>query len=483
MANSSLDLDSKAFEDLLQKSSELVLNQFKELETKKAYHDFPQKEVESWFDEPLPFQGMNDDDLLALTKEKVLDTATNNLGPYMYAYVMAGGSQMSIIAEKLAATINQNVGKWHLSPAINEVEKRVVQWAGEMTGFGRNIGGVLVSGGSAANLTGLTVARNILFEKDTIREKGLFNIRPVTVYSSTEVHGCVDKSIEELGIGTDHLRKIDTKKDFTINLEVLERTIQEDIDKGFTPFCIIGSAGTVNTGAIDDLTALSRIAKKYGLWFHVDGAYGGLAATLPSIKKEYKGMELADSVAVDFHKWLYTSFEVGCLLVRDWDTLKRTYFRKAAYLDNTFEQDKGRLDFNEHYFQLSRNAKALKVWMNLKFYGFTAIQEMMQKDIDLAHYLADQVEKCIDFELHSVSHLAVTCFQYKGKLTSQKEITRLNQQLIPALEKDGRVFIAATTLKGKFALRACLINHRMHEGTVDYLIHVVRDVGARLSES
>ena len=476
----SLDLNPDEFKDLLNLSTDLVLQQHDALDTKKAYHHFPQKEIEAWFDEPLPRHGMDNSELLKLTKEKVLNTATNNLGPYMYAYVMAGGSQMSIIAEKLAATINQNVGKWHLAPAINEIEKRVVQWAGEMTGFGQDVGGVLVSGGSAANLTGLTVARNIFFEKHKIREKGLFNMSPFTVYASNEVHGCVDKSIEELGIGTDQLRRVATNPDFTVNLVAMEQAIQQDLENGLTPFCIIGNAGTVNTGAIDDLTALSALAKKYELWFHIDGAYGGLVATLPSLENEYQGMELADSVAVDFHKWLYSSFEAGCLLVKDWDILKRTYFKKAAYLDTELEQDKGRLDFNEHYFQLSRNAKALKVWMGLKSYGFQRIQEMQQKDIDLTHYLAEQVDAADDFQLKSVSHLAVACFRYKGTLSNNDEITSLNQRMLPALEKDGRVFITGTKLNGEFAIRACLINHRMHKGTVDYLINVVREVGNQL---
>ncbi|MCP4460960.1 MAG: pyridoxal-dependent decarboxylase [Cytophagales bacterium] len=480
MQNNSLDLSPKEFEMLLHEASDLVLQQHADIDNKKAFHYFSQKEIESWFDEPLPRHGMDNSELMALTKEKVLDTATNNLGPYMFAYVMAGGSQMSIIAEKLAATINQNVGKWHLAPAINEIERRVIQWAGEMTGFGNSVGGVLVSGGSAANLTGLIVARNIFFEKYNIREQGLFNMPPFTLYASNEVHGCVDKSIEELGIGTNQLRRIATNADFTINLEALEQAIEKDITEGLTPFCVIGNAGTVNTGAIDDLMALSQIAKKYHLWFHIDGAYGGLVATLPSIKNEYKGMDLADSVAVDFHKWLYSAFEAGCLLVKDWDLLKRTYFKKAAYLDTELEEDKGRLDFNEHHFQLSRNAKALKVWMGLKSYGFERIQKMQQKDIDLTRYLAEQLNEADDFELTSVSHLAIACFRYKGTLTHEEQISSLNQRMIPALEKDGRVFITGTKLKGEFAIRACLINHRMHKGTVDYLIKVVREVGSSL---
>jgi len=473
--NNSLDFSPEQFEKILHKASQLVLNQHDALESKKAYHYFPQKEVEGWFDESLPQSGMDFELLLSEVKENVLDTATNNLGPYMYAYVMAGGTQVSIIAELLAATINQNVGKWHLAPAINEIERRVIQWGGEITGFGEEAAGVLVSGGSAANLAGLEVASNIFFEKQGVRQKGLFEMKPFTVYASSEVHGCVDKSIEELGIGTDQFRKISVNDDFTINLDALEQNIKDDIANGFTPFCIVGNAGTVNTGAIDDLNALADLAEKYKLWFHVDGAYGGLLGTLPSIQELYKGIERADSLAVDFHKWLYQTFEGGCVLVRDWNQLKRSYFKVASYLDARMEEA-GRVNFNEHYFQLSRNAKALKIWMSLKAYGFAAIQEMMQKDLDLATYLSEQVQESDDFELIADSDLAISCFRYVKGLESEDAIDEFNRKLIQALEKDGRVFITGTTINNKFVIRACLINHRMSEQTIDYLLNVLREV-------
>lgn len=478
--NNTLDFPPEQFEKLLNKTSGLVINQLSSLEEKKAYYYFPQKEVERWFDEPLPTEGMNPEEVIDLFKELVMDTATNNVGPYMYAYVMAGGSQMSLLAEKLTATINQNVGKWHLGPAVSEIEKRVVQWAGELTTFGKNCGGVMVSGGSAANLAGLTVARNIFFEKEKIREQGLFGMKPFTVYASTEVHGCVDKSLMELGIGTDHLRKIEVNPDFTINLDALKAAIEKDKVDGFIPFCVVGNAGTVNTGAIDDLTAISAIAKEHGMWFHIDGAYGGLPTCLKSIQKKYKGIELADSLALDFHKWMYQTFEAGCLLVKDFSILQRTYYKQASYLDTRLEEQ-GRTNFNEHYFQLTRNAKAVKVWMSLKTYGMKKLKAMIQKDIDLAHYLAQQVDKADDFELKSTSHLAVTCFRYTNGLKDEKAIDELNRKLIPALEKDGRVFITGTTLHNQFVIRACLINHRMHEGTVDYLMKVIREIGLQIN--
>lgn len=481
MMNNTLDLDITALQELLNKSSQLVLEQFDQVQEQPGYHDFSQQEVASWFDEPLPDKAMESDRLLAFVKDKILNTATGNFGPHMYAYVMAGGTQVSVIAEQLAATINQNLGKWHLGPAMNEIEQRVVKWGAEMLGYPGEAGGIMVSGGSAANLAGLTVARNVFFDKLNIRKKGLFGQKPFVVYTSKEVHGCVDKSLEVLGIGTDNLRKIETLPDFTIDLEALEDQIIEDQQNGLLPFCIIGNAGTVNTGAIDDLDGLADLAEKYGLWYHVDGAYGALAVALPAIKHKYKGMERADSIAIDFHKWLYQTYEAGCVLIRDWSTLKSAYYKEADYLDTQSEDDK-RLDLNKYSFQLSRNAKAFKVWMSLKAYGFEAIREMIQKDVDLAKYLAEAVAVAPDFELCAGSDLAITCFRYTGRLSNRNEIEQLNKHLIPALEKDGRVFITGTKLNGEFVIRACFINHRKSIETTDYLLNVIREIGQELEK-
>jgi glutamate/tyrosine decarboxylase-like PLP-dependent enzyme len=475
-----LDLSQKEFKVLLDRTTELVLKQFEDIYNRKGYHNYSQSEVESWFNEPLPREGLDNGILLDYVEEKVLNTATGNIGPHMYAYVMAGGNQIGIIAEMLAATINQNIAKWHLAPAINEIEKRIVQWSSELIGFGESVGGVLVGSGSSANLDGLTVARNIFFEKSDIRNRGLFAVKPFTVYCSTETHSCIDKSVQILGIGSDQLKKININDDFTIDLSALEARIQKDIENGLLPFCIIGNAGTVNTGAIDDLAGLSEIAKKHNLWFHIDGAYGALASSLENKKHLYSGIKLADSIALDFHKWLYQPFEVGCLLVKNWDLLKRTYFTQASYLNNNPDDSDGKLDFNQHHFQLSRNAKALKVWMSIKSYGFVKIKTMIQKDIELTDYLSEQIRQSNDFEIKAASELAICCFRYKGTMKDNRDIIELNQKLVPALEEDGRVFITGTKLHGEFVLRACLINHRKDRKSVDYLLNVIRDVADNL---
>ncbi len=477
----SLDFSPAEFQEILNKTTDILIQQYAHLDAQKGFNAPPQATLATWFDEPLPREATDAVAVLNEAKAKVFDVATGNMGQNMYAYVMSGGNQMSTIAEMLMSTIDQNNAKWHLAPSMAEIEKRVVAWTAEMIGFTPEAGGAMVSGGSEANLAGLTVARNVFFERLDIKKNGLFGQKPFTVYCSNETHSCVDKSVVLLGIGTNHIRKIATHTDFTINLKTLEAQIKADKKAGFTPFCIVGNAGTVNTGAIDDLEGLANIAKKHGLWLHIDGAYGGLAASLPSLRAKYAGMELADSIALDFHKWLYQPFEIGCVLVKNWAMLRTTYFKQADYLDTQFEaKTSEKIEFNEHYFQLSRNAKAFKVWLSVKTYGFAAIQQMIQKDIDLTHYLADLITQSTDFELKSVADLAVVCFRFIGNLTSEAEITALNARLIPALEADGRIFIASTKLNNALVLRACLINHRKQKASVAFLLETIRDVAKQL---
>ena len=472
-----LDSSLSEFSEQLSKACELVISRYKDLDNAKAYAGFSPTEVESWFDESLPAKGLDFDELLNLIKEKVLNTATMNVGPYMYAYVMSGGNQISIIAELLVASINQNVGKWHLAPSMTELEKRVVKWGAEFVGYPSSAGGVLVSGGSAANLISLTVARNIFLEGAGVRQRGLFDIPPLRVYASNEVHGCVDKSIETLGIGSDNIQKISTNPDFTINLEELVHRIEADLSAGYCPFCIVGNAGTVNTGAIDDLDKLAEIAQKYKMWYHVDGAYGGLGAAVKNRRPLFKGIEKADSLALDFHKWLYQPFEGGCALIKNWDSLHRTFQREASYLSSDKQND-GRLDFNDYGFQLSRNAKSLKIYMTFKAFGGDRLRKAIADDIENTRYLAKLVTEAPDFKQCSDVVLGIVCFQFLGaKGGTTTHINQLNKKMIPALERDGRVFIAGTTLNESSVIRACLINHRQEPKHLSFLLQVIREVG------
>ena len=479
--NESLDYPIEVFENLLAKACSMVSDRYKNLDEASTYAGLSPAEVADWFDESLPREQMDPAQLLEQVRSQVMDTATLNIGPHFYAYVNTGGTQISMIAELLSAAVNQNLGKWHLAPVMCEIEKRVISWCSELIRYSDNAGGVLVSGGSAANLAGLTVARNIMFEKQGVRERGLFGMSPMIVYASSEVHGCVDKSVEQLGIGVQHLRKIPSAADNRIDLDELKKQIERDKADGLQPFCLVGNAGTVNSGAIDPLDALADIAAEEGLSFHVDGAYGGLAGALDEVRELYKGLERADSIAIDFHKWLYQPFEAGCVLVKGWDKLERTYNKSASYL-STDDQSDNRFDFNKYNFQLSRNAKALKIWMSFKAYGADRIKAAIQKDIELTRYLEAQLEHASDFELCNRAELSVCCFRYIGSQDAGNAslIDKLNTDIIPALENDARIFITGTLLGGRPVIRACQINHRKQEKHIDFLLEVIREVGVGL---
>jgi len=473
--NFTLDRDLDDFGRELNTCVEMILRRYATMYADDPHPGIAPATVREWFDEPLPAKGMPVEQLLTDIDETVMRYPVLNLGTKMFAYVMSGGNQVSVMADLLAAALNQNVAKWHLAPAMTEIERRVIHWTADFIGLAQHRAGAMVSSGSAANLAGLTIARNLFAEARDVRARGLFGLQPMIVYASTQAHSSLDKAIELLGLGADNYRKIPSRGDHTIDLDALRASIAADRAAGLVPFCIVGNAGTVNTGAIDPLADLAAIAVEGDLWFHVDGAYGGLARSVAAKRSLYDGLELADSIALDYHKWLYQPYEVGCTLVRDWDVLRRTYYKTAEYLE--FGIDDDRFDISRHHFDLSRNAKAFKVWMSFKAYGAEAFAAMIAKDIELAEYLAARIIDSEDFELAAAGPLAIVCFRVVGNDGDDPAaIDRANAALLRSLEQDGRVFITGTVIDGRQVLRACIINHRMERADIDYLLMVIREV-------
>ncbi|MFT4582364.1 MAG: aromatic-L-amino-acid decarboxylase [Gammaproteobacteria bacterium] len=473
---SNLDRPLDDFQRDLAQCVDLIVERYRTLYDTNAHPGIEAETVREWFNEALPEAGLEMDEVLREVDDKVLAHPTMNIGTKMFAYVMSGGNQASVAADLIASALNKNAAKWHLAPSMTEIERRVIAWAAEFIGLEEHTGGAIVSSGSAANLTGLTVARNLFAEKFAVREKGLFGLAPLIVYGSNQTHNSVDKSVQLLGIGSDHYRKIPVLDDYTIDLDALHDEISKDKRDGLIPFCIVGNAGTVNTAAIDPLASLGEIARAHSLWFHVDGAYGGLAASLATKHDHYRGIALADSIALDYHKWLYQPYEVGCTLVRDWDTLKRTYHESAAYLD--YGTGEERFDVSRHHFDLSRNTKAFNVWMSFKAYGAANFRAMIAKDIAMAQYLAEITDTASDFELVASAALGIVCFRFLGdRPATDVEINALNARLLEALEQDGRIVFTSTILHGKQVIRACIINHRIRRTDIDILIKVIREVG------
>jgi glutamate/tyrosine decarboxylase-like PLP-dependent enzyme len=441
-------------------------------------------EIASLFDEPYPQEPQLMEAILGEVEKNILANSTLYLTPRFFGYINGSGNHAAILAELLAAAVNQLCAKWHFSPAASEVERRVIRWIAEFIGYAPEAGGCLLSGGSTGNLVGLAVARKQKAQFDAA-SLGMRGGPPVTVYVSQEGHASLEKSMMLLGMGRDQLRKIAVLDDFTIDLEALEKQVREDVRNGYQPICVVGNAGTTNTGAVDPVDALAEFCQKQNLWFHVDAAYGGPAARTEAAGRLFRGLDRADSVVINPHKWLYVPAEAACILVREPRALRDTFQIVADYLrEESDAGSDGPLDFKDYGPQLSRNFRALKVWMTFKAYGAKKLRAAIESNIEIMRYLADRIDQSTDFVRVAPVPLSVVCFQYRTSDNfirgDQKYLDDLNSRLPEALEKDGRVFLSGTKIVGKRVLRACSVNHRLHREDVDLLLDVIREVGGSL---
>lgn len=477
----SLDYTQEEFEKHLHDAIHVIGRLYDGLERKKVFQSNSVAEVKSLFDEPLPDSPTDIGTLLQRVEDEVYKHGTLSISPNFYAYVLSGGNHAALIGDMLGMAINQNTGKWHLGASAAEIELCVVRWIAEFTGFPVDTAGVIVSGGSSANLTCLKAARDFKAPFD-IRTKGIRGGPQMTMYVSTEGHSCLDKSADMTGIGREFLRKIPVKDDFTIDLGLLEQKILDDKAAGLLPICVIGNGGTVNTGAVDPLDALADLAARHNLWFHIDGAYGGPAAGTALAGGMFKGLERADSIATDAHKWFYVQFEAGVALVRNRKALQSAFSVIPDYLRSN-DVETGRYDVTEYNFQLSRNFKALKVWMTFKAYGTDALRTAIQNNIRTMQYLASLVDSANDFERLAPAPLSIVCFRYRTEEKQFRDddeyLSLLNKNILVEAERDGRVFITGTILRGKHVLRACSVNHRTESRHVEYLLMVMREIGKR----
>jgi glutamate/tyrosine decarboxylase-like PLP-dependent enzyme len=402
-----------------------------------------------------------------------------NIHPRFWGWVIGTGTPSGMLAEMLAAAMNPNLGGG--DHVANYVESQVLDWAKEMLGYPGDASGLLVSGASMANLVGLTVARNVKAGFD-IRSDGLAAAeRPLVLYASQETHNSVQKAVELLGLGSHALRLIPVNDQFQIDLEVLEATITADRQTGRQPFCIVGNAGTVNTGAFDDLEALGDICAREQLWFHVDGAFGALAALSPELRPLVRGMQRADSLTFDYHKWMYVPFEAGCILVRREPDHRQAFALSADYLaHNQRGLAAGKHWFSEYGVQLSRGFRALKIWFSLKEHGIETYGRLVQQNVDQAHYLGDLVERHPALECLAPAALNIVCFRFNPGGVDDETLNDLNKELLIQLHESGIAAPSYTTLNRRYALRVCIVNHRSRTEDFDLLVSEVTRLGQEL---
>jgi glutamate/tyrosine decarboxylase-like PLP-dependent enzyme len=436
----------------------------------------------SLFDQPLPLEGRPFEEVLAFVREHVMPFPFGNSHPRFFGFINATADPVGITADYLAAAMNPNC--WGGDHAAVHVENEVMRWISEIVGYPATAEGILVSGGSMANFTALAVARRAV-TPGNVREDGLAGEgRPrLVVYASDQVHHCVDKAVDLLGIGTSNLRKIPTDEKFRIRTELLEAAIAEDRRAGLSPAIVVGNAGTVNTGAIDPLDQIAEVCRRESVWFHADGAYGAMARLSPTLAPLFAGLERADSIAADPHKWLYVPYEAGATIVREAGRLAATFRKFPEYLATDPESPfPGPVWFAERGVELSRGFKALKVWMGLMTHGARAYASSIENDVALARFLAEDVDRRAEFERMAEQILSIVNFRYRppGAALSEEALDRLNRRIVNRLVGDGSFLLAPTILKGRTAMRACIVNFRTTQEDLTLLLDEAARVGREL---
>jgi glutamate/tyrosine decarboxylase-like PLP-dependent enzyme len=433
----------------------------------------------------LPEAGQDPRALLRDTADLLFEHSLFNGHPRFYGYITSSAAPIGILGDLLAAAVNANVGAWKLSPMATEMEAQVIRWLAQFIGYPSDCGGLLMSGGNMANLTCFLAARAARASWD-VREQGIASGPRLCVYASAETHTWIQTAADLAGLGTKAIHWIDGRQ--PVDLDELEVRYKQDIGEGYQPFLVVGSAGTVSTGAVDPLPELASFCQEHKLWFHVDGAYGAFAAAVAGASPDLKGLQLADSVAVDPHKWLYAPLEAGCALVRDPAALKNAFSYHPPY----YSFDGEAINYFDMGPQNSRGFRALKVWLALQHAGAAGYREMIQDDITLARYLYDLAVDHPELEALT-SRLSITTLRYvpqelRGSVGSEQAedyLNQLNQRLLAAIEKSGEAFISNAVISGKYALRFCIVNFRASTGDIEamprLIAHLGRQIHAELS--
>ena len=429
---------------------------------------------------PLPQEGEGEEKVYKVFQQNILPYTMPLTRPWFWGVVAGTGTPYGMLAEMLRAGIN---GTQEALFAEAYVHKQVIKWIKEMLGFPEEAGGVLVSGGSEANFTGLAVARNAMADVN-MKAKGVQELnRRMTLYCGDETHHCLERSVELLGLGNEALRWIPTDDDCRIRLDALEKAIEDDRKQNNHPFCIIGCAGTVNSGAFDDLRGLADLAKKENMWFHVDGAFGAWVKISKTHRHLADGMEDADSLAVDLHKWMCMPYGIGCTLVKDRLAHYSTfvYGHEARYLKSAFGQVEDQI-VNPHNLSLplSRNFTSLKAYMLLRAYGRNKYGNLIQQNIDQTNYLAELIRKEPKMEITAPVISNIVCFRYRPKKLTEVELEKLNKLIYGDLNQRSFWMVSDTTIKGRYMLRACNVNHRSRKQDFHFLVNEVKKTGEKL---
>jgi len=433
----------------------------------------------------VPDFGTDPAKLVDSAADLLFDHSLFNSHPRFWGYITASAAPIGILGDFLASAVNQNTGAWFLSPMASEIEAQTVQWIAELLDYPTTCGGILVSGGNMANIVCFLAARQAKAGWD-VRAAGLHGgeSRQLRIYCSKETHTWVQKAADMCGVGTDAIRWIPTGKNLSMDTAQLQNQIRVDKEAGDRPFIVIGTGGSVSTGAIDHLPEIAKICRDEDLWFHVDGAYGGFAAMLPDTSAELRCLSEADSVAVDPHKWLYAPLEAGCALVRDPEKLREAFAYHPPYYHFGVEA----INYLDYGPQNSRGFRALKVWLALQQVGRKGYEQMLADDIRLAKELYELVAGQPELEAFTHS-LSITTFRYvpsdlkSGSEKTEEYLNQLNTELLTRLQNSGEAYISNAVIDGKFTLRSCIVNFRTSLADIEALPEIVIRLGREVDSS
>jgi aromatic-L-amino-acid decarboxylase len=459
---------------------DMIAEHLATLRSKPVFQPFPPELAERYLNSEPPGPGQEVDEILATFAREIEPYPFGNGHPCFWGWVNPPPTILGIFAEALAASMNPScAGGNH---AAIYVEREVINWFRQIIGFPPEAMGLLVSGGSIAALTGLAVARHVHCGYD-VRTKGVQGSSArLRFYRTAEGHGCHQKAIELLGIGSENLCIVEHDRSLRMIPAALDAAIREDLGSGFRPVAVIASAGTVNTGAIDPLDEIADVCAEHRVWLHLDGAYGAPAILTAQYAKELSALARADSLALDPHKWLYVPVEAGLVLVRNAQHMRATFSLVPPYLqtDGKVEGVGGLPWFSEYGYQQTRGFRALKVWMALQYHGLDGYKDLIEHDIMLATRLVESLRAAGDFEVFEPQSLSIVCFRYTplNLRGDRAAMNAANRAILEKVQLAGRIFLSSTIIEGEFWLRACFVNPGSTVQDVDTILGVIRDAAA-----
>ena len=467
-----LELTDHEFRRLADEVVNLSAEYFATLDARSTFPETSGAESERLFALPLPERGLGAEALTVL--RDVMEHGRVQNGRF-FGYVQGPGEPVAALGDLFASVLNQNMTAWRSSPSGITIERTVVRWLAEAVGC-KGFYGTLTGGGSPANLMGLAMAREA---KTPGNEHGLWGANAGVIYASEQVHMAVPKAVAMLGIGRDHLRYVACDDSYRMVPAELERAVRADEANGRTPIAVVASAGTVNTGAVDPLREIAAIARAHTIWLHVDGAYGALAAI--AAPEKFDGIELVDSLSLDPHKWLYQPLDCGCLLYRDIDNARKTFMYTGSYAKQLSSDPIEGFAFFEESMELSRRCRALKLWLSLRYHGMESFRAAINRDLEHAQQLARLVDAAPELERLAPVALSAVCFRHIVHAgASEEERNAFNLALLKRMIRRGKVYMSNAELKGKFCLRACIVNHLTKDSDIDAVVYEVLETAREL---